>query len=82
MRHRTTALVCSALLYAASAHAADVYVDPVNGSASGDGSAGKPWRTIQDVVDGSAPIKPGDTIWLRSGYHGVLAISGRYNAGW
>lgn len=28
-----------------------------------------------------APVKPGDTIWLRSGYHGDLVIEGHYNAG-
>ena len=28
-----------------------------------------------------APIKPGDTIWLRSGYHGALSIAGHYNRG-
>jgi hypothetical protein len=78
MLRRTTVPLCCALLFAASARAADFYVDPVNGSAAGDGSAGKPWRAIQEVI-AAAPIKAGDTIWLRSGYHGVLSISGRYN---
>jgi parallel beta-helix repeat protein len=27
------------------------YVDPVNGTASGDGSSTKPWKSLQDVID-------------------------------
>ncbi|MCA9523680.1 MAG: right-handed parallel beta-helix repeat-containing protein, partial [Myxococcales bacterium] len=34
------------------AWAAEFYVDPQNGSPSGDGSAAMPWRTLQDVIDG------------------------------
>ena len=33
------------------AEAAEFYVDPVNGGPAGDGSAGRPWRTIQEVFD-------------------------------
>ena len=84
---------------------ADFYVDPVHGSASGHGSASRPWRTVQEVFDAGliesqrwdrlpytdeselvvrnvgAPVRAGDTIWLRSGYHGELSIRGYYNAG-
>ncbi len=81
------------------------YVDPNVGSAQGDGSAAKPWRTIQEVIDAKwvetrgwdalpykaggskliaknagAPIHAGDTIYLRSGFHGALTIRGYYNA--
>ncbi|PID38096.1 MAG: hypothetical protein CSB49_07280 [Proteobacteria bacterium] len=87
------------------AEAKDFYVDPVKGAKTGDGSAAKPWRTIQEVIDAKqvetqswdqlphqpgssklvprnvgAPIKAGDTIYLRSGFHGSLTISGHYNA--
>ena len=85
--------------------ARDFYVNPVNGSAEGDGSANRPWRTIQEVFDAGlvesqqwdklpyspqsklvprnpgAPVRAGDTIWLRSGYHGDLLIDGYYNLG-
>ncbi|NJO91661.1 MAG: hypothetical protein HC831_23880 [Chloroflexia bacterium] len=27
------------------------YIDPVNGSADGDGSDQKPWRTLQEVIE-------------------------------
>jgi len=80
-------------------------VDPVHGSPTGDGSAGRPWRTIQEVFDGKlvesqqwdklpytperklvtrntgAPVRAGDTIRLRSGYHGDLLIDKYYNLG-
>jgi hypothetical protein len=80
-------------------------VDPVKGSYGGDGSAARPWRTIQEVFDAGlvesqrweklpyrgenelvgrnagAPVRAGDTIWLRSGYHGGLSATGYYNAG-
>ena len=32
------------------------------------------------VVNPGAPVKAGDTLWLRSGYHGELQVRGAYNA--
>ncbi len=61
----------------------------------GDGSAERPWRTIEEVIrarliqfcdhlgqpaNPNAPVKPGDTVLLRSGWHGILAFSGGYNS--
>ena len=41
------AVAAVALLIAATGLQADTfYVDPVSGSAGGDGSAGNPWRTL------------------------------------
>jgi parallel beta-helix repeat protein len=71
------------------------YIDPVNGSLKGDGSAEHPWLTLQSVVDSNlieyythtenynaqsslkvvnpgAPVKGGDKLLLRSGYHGFI----------
>jgi parallel beta-helix repeat protein len=101
-----TLLLCIGLCLASlPAQAADFYVDPVNGSPRGDGSAERPWRTIQEVFDAGlvesqqwdklpyteqsvlviknavAPVRAGDTIWLRSGYHGDLYITRYYNSG-
>lgn len=83
--------------------AADYYVDPAKGDADNDGSAAKPWRSIQEVIEKGlvesqrweklpyregaalvatnegAPVKGGDTIYLRSGYHGDLVIDDFYN---
>jgi hypothetical protein len=88
---------------AVQVQAREFYVDPVNGSPGGDGSASRPWRTIQEVFDAGlvesqqwgklpyssqsrlvaknagAPVQAGDTIWLRSGYHGDLSIEMYYN---
>ncbi len=85
--------------------AVEFYVDPVKGSPEGDGSASRPWRTVQEVFDAGlvesqqwdklpytsqsklvaknagAPVRAGDTIWLRSGSHGDLLIESYYNPG-
>jgi len=70
------------------------YCDPEKGSAQGDGSAERPWGPLEEVIaagliqfcdkDGrphrpEAPVKPGDTILLRSGWHGVIRIPRGYN---
>jgi hypothetical protein len=31
------------------------------------------------TVNAGAPVKAGDTLWLRSGYHGAITIQGAYN---
>jgi hypothetical protein len=31
------------------------------------------------TVNAGAPVKAGDTLWLRSGYHGAILIQGAYN---
>lgn len=99
-----TLLACFGLcLVPLQAGAGEFYVDPVNGSPAGDGSAIRPWRTIQEVFDAGlvesqqwdqlpyteqselvpknagAPVRAGDTIRLRSGYHGELSIIRYYN---
>jgi hypothetical protein len=40
------------------------HVDPVHGRAAGDGSARKPWRTIEAAVK---RLHPGDTLYLHGG---------------
>lgn len=96
-------LIGCSLTVATQSRAADFFVDPINGSISGTGSAADPWLTLQQVIDDGliesnnwdsfppddntpmvirndgAPVKAGDTIWLRSGYHGEVLIRGYYN---
>jgi len=70
------------------------YVDPEKGSPQGDGSADHPWRTLAEVFrsnlvqsrnaagriqHANAPIGAGDTIMLRSGYHGEVTLAGAHN---
>ncbi|MCX8156684.1 MAG: right-handed parallel beta-helix repeat-containing protein [Verrucomicrobiae bacterium] len=73
---------------------ADFYCDPLKGSPQGDGSAARPWRTVEEVITSrkiqsldaqgktinpGAPVKAGDTLWLRSGWHGTIRIPTGYN---
>ncbi|MHC4742459.1 MAG: choice-of-anchor Q domain-containing protein [Planctomycetota bacterium] len=66
------------------------YVDPE----AGDGSAEKPWKTAEQIFkqnlirtrdkngrirNPQAPVKAGDTILLRSGYHGTIYFRNAYN---
>jgi hypothetical protein len=92
------------LLYAAfGANANDFYIDPVDGSDAGDGSAAHPWRSLEAVFDAGlvetrdwpdypyepgmtlvpvnagAPVRAGDTILLRDGYHADIVIEHMYN---
>ena len=69
------------------------YVDPVNGSMSGNGSYDYPWSTLQAVfennkiesrdknylpINAGAPVKAGATIKLLSGNHGSICELGGY----
>ncbi|MEO5561104.1 MAG: choice-of-anchor Q domain-containing protein [Dokdonella sp.] len=91
-------------LMSVPASATSFYIDPVNGSNGGNGSAAQPWKSLQSVFDAgliatqdwssypyaagmslvpvhpTAPVHAGDTLWLRSGYHGDLVIMHAYNS--
>ncbi len=75
-----SAWVCAAVVASSSAaFAKEFYVDPKAGSASGDGSQAMPWQTLESVVSAGhigKDVHAGDTVWLRSGYHGSLAAKG------
>ncbi len=88
-------LVLSASVAVGYARAATFICDPQRGSPLGDGSDAKPWRTIEEVLaarlvrltdaDGrtanpDAPVRPGDTVLLRTGWHGILRIPTGYHA--
>jgi parallel beta-helix repeat protein len=68
------------------------YIDPIHGSAAGDGSSSHPWSTLQAVIDSGliefyavsdepemihegAPVRGGDRLLLRTGYHGFINLS-------
>jgi hypothetical protein len=97
-RPRTTWIrICAAiplLVTAALTHGASFYCDPAKGSPDGDGSATRPWRTIEEVLsakhvqlremngqvaNANAPVRPGDTVFLRSGWQGIIRIVRGYN---
>ena len=91
-----SSLTMSALVFGivSSLEAAVFYVDPERGDRAGDGSAERPWKTVQELFERrfiqtrdsggrlrnpEAPVKSGDTILLRSGYHGEIYCRGAYN---
>jgi hypothetical protein len=67
------------------------YIDPLNGSSTGDGSRTKPWRTLEAVfaaklINGEdrtqGTVHAGDLVYLLSGNHGSITLTsfnGQYN---
>ena len=91
---RTLVFVLPLIGISTFGHGAVFYCDPAAGSARGDGSIQRPWRTVEEVlsdgliqlgdqdgkpVKADAPVRPGDTLLLRSGWHGVIRIPRGYN---
>jgi hypothetical protein len=64
-RHTFSAIAALMLTAAIPLGAAQFYVAPT-GSASGDGSIGKPWD-FHTALMHPAAVKAGDTIWMRGG---------------
>ena len=61
----------------ASASAADFYIDPIVGSSAGDGSAGSPWRTLEEVwADGLIETQIWESLPYASGVPLVPKNSG------
>ncbi len=58
------------------------YVNPAQGSDDGDGSAAKPWKTLETVIANGQlkSLKGGDTLELESGIHGAAKFSGDNDA--
>ncbi len=94
MIFRSLVFVLSMIVFSAASHGATFYCDPAAGRADGDGSIERPWRRVEEVLsaglvqlrdqDGKpvmedAPVRPGDTLLLRSGWHGVIRIPRGYN---
>jgi parallel beta-helix repeat protein len=90
-----SSLLVFVFLSLANLHAATFYCDPIKGSASGDGSSARPWKTIEETIaahriqllttnkvsaPANSPVKAGDTVLLRSGWHGVIRIPAGYNS--
>jgi hypothetical protein len=76
-------LFCT-ILPQAKALAATYYCDPVNGNTvTGDGSSSNPWGTLMSVAKAGkfngTIIKSGDTVKLRTGFHGNFGDSFGYS---
>lgn len=54
------------------------HVKPAGGTSSGDGSADRPWRTLEEVATSGKLrlLRAGDSLLLYSGNHGSPSISG------
>lgn len=87
-------LITISFLNLSISHAATFYVDPLRGNMANDGSISAPWKTFAEVISSNlittkdktgvilnpnAPIKPGDKIVLRTGYHGFIQIKNAFN---
>ena len=77
MMLRRTGMVLSALVCCVTAVGAEYYSDPAV-PGGGDGSGGDPWPALKDCIsNGSlATLQPGDTLYLRDGYHGYAQFTG------
>ena len=65
-------LLCPAVL------ATTYYSDPVNGNIANSGSSALPWSSLSEVISSGkiSILGPGDTLLLRTGYHGSITLSG------
>lgn len=94
IKNQIVILITFLFLYSTFTSASVFYVDPANGAAGNPGSSVLPWKTLEQVINtkrietkdrkgnllnAGAPVKPGDTIILRSGYHGLIEITNAYN---
>lgn len=70
--------LCFALACALHAEGLVRYADPVNGKADNPGTAEAPWPGLSEVAASGklATLSGGGTVFLRSGSHGKVRISG------
>lgn len=77
LRFNRGILWLSCFLASALAVSATTYViDPVNGSPKGDGTAGHPWATLEQVMAAKRVWQGGDVLLLRTGQHGHPIVRG------
>ena len=75
-------LIAVGLLSGLAAAGTTYVADPQTGRRDGDGSAARPWRTLEEVIaDGHLKkLAGGDTLLLRSGHHGAASFAGDNDA--
>ena len=79
MKHVQLLTTFVALSLTLTARAAEFHLDPSSGKMSNNGSSSQPWSTIEQVVAEAkfgTTVQAGDTLFLRSGYHGELDLNG------
>lgn len=78
MRHNM-AICCLVVVTAGvPGAAATYYVNPRTGGDNGDGSAERPWKTLEQVAASGRleQLEGGDVVQLATGYHGAVEFSG------
>jgi hypothetical protein len=70
------ALVMASAVVAPSLFAATYFIDPGSGAMTGDGSAQKPWSTLEAVMAAKKVFRAGDVLILRNGFHGRPVVRG------
>jgi parallel beta-helix repeat protein len=78
---RRAIVVFSLCSLSVPASAATYVLDPVAGSMNGDGSAQKPWGTLQAVLASRRTWQAGDVLMLKSGDHGQALVRGAAASG-
>jgi polygalacturonase len=78
MKKAASIVLFSVLAVCGQALAADYLIDPAKGASDGDGSKGRPWKTLEEVAKSGKlkGLKGGDTVYLADGYHGDVTFSG------
>lgn len=67
------------LFFSIQTNATKYYCDPLNGNSTNIGSSSSPWSTLESVFSAGKHFSAGDTIILKSGYHGSPVVSGINN---
>ncbi|WP_299568831.1 right-handed parallel beta-helix repeat-containing protein [uncultured Pedobacter sp.] len=68
-------LICF-LCFVNQVFATKYYCDPARGNMKNDGTSKSPWSTLDSVFIVNKKLLPGDTVFLRTGYHGFPIIKG------
>lgn len=65
------------ITFGSVAHAATFFSDPY-ARIAGDGTEDRPWPSLEECIETGflSQLQPGDTLFLKNGYHGVAMISG------
>lgn len=74
-----TSLIITAFFVSFQLSAKNYYCNPVTGNISNNGSINNPWSTMKAVFDANIVFEPSDTLFLYSGSHGEVEMTGSNN---
>lgn len=79
MLKKVSLLICCCISIS-QAYATNYYCDPIKGNMRNKGNQSAPWSSLDSVFITKKAVLPGDTIFLRNGYHGFPKVQGNINA--